>query len=328
MYWVVYSLQFTLESSFGFLVNFLPFFQLFRLFFILWLVLPQTQGASQIYLTYVQPFLHEHETEIGDYAWFIYKKLRALGVEYLTQLLYYVKEYAAHYLVNSDVRPYRAAEPELAVKEETLGGGVGKGSFIDSFFSKFKNPPSFIAGNNNSINEPSSGVSNPLSNFFENSEPQGSNSGKASLLGTAFKMGAAAIQGSLKRSDLPKSNRSLSSETPKASSLSIPEIGSVSGETSSVATGVKPFGTEPLNVNKTRKSNGLENGDSELGSKSSSTNSLSTDSDFDFIKPDEKSVDSQSLPRSRSNSWFNWRKSSQNNGSLETVSDNPFSETK
>jgi hypothetical protein len=276
---------------------------------------------------YVQPFLHEHETEIGDYALFIYKKLRALGVEYITQLLYYVKEYAAHYLVNSDVKPYRAVEPEFAFKEETLGGGVGQGSFIDAFFSKFKNPPSFIAGNN-SIKEPSSGISNPLSNFFENSESLGSNSGKSGLLGAAFKMGAAAIQGSLQRSDLPKSNRSLSSETAKPSSLSTLELSSVSVESSSVATGANPFETEPLNVNKTRKSNGLEEGDSELGSKSSSTNSLSTDFDFDFIKPDEKSVDSEPLPRSRSNSWFNWRKSSQNNGSLETVSEKPISETK
>lgn len=327
MYWVVYSLQFTLESSFGFLVNFLPFFQLFRLLFILWLVLPQTQGASQIYLTYVQPFLHEHETEIGDYALFIYKKLRALGVEYLTQLLYYVKEYAAHYIVNSDIRPYRAVEPELAFKEETLAGGVGQGSFIDAFFSKFKTPPSSIAGNN-SVNKPPSGVSNPASNLFENNDSQGSNSSKSSLIGAAFKIGAAAIQGLIQRSDPPKSNRSISSETTKASSLSTPELGSASKETSGVATGIDTFGTESLKVNKTRTSNGLEVGDSELGSKSSSTNSLSTDSDFDFIKPDEKSIDSQSLPRSRSNSWFGWRKSSQSSSSHETVSDKPISGNK
>lgn len=315
MYWIVYSILFSFESSFGFLVNFLPFFQLFRFLFILWLVLPQTQGASQLYLTYVQPFLKEHETEIGDYVWIIYKKSKKLGIEYLTQFLYYVKEYAAHYILNSEVRPYRATEPEVTSKEESLNGGVGKGSLIDTFFAQFKQPPSFIASNN-STKESSLFPSNLFNNTSNDTKSHDSNQGESSLFGTALKIGAAAIQSSLQLPNISKTGKSLSSQATNTRS--------VSDQTLGVATGASFSKTESLNVNKTIKPTDLSNKDSELGSKSSSTNSLNTE--FEFVKPDENSIDSQPLQRNRSGSWFGWRKSSQNYDSQDVVPDKPASD--
>lgn len=319
--------MFSLESWFGFLVNFLPFFQLFRFLFILWLVFPQTQGASQLYLTYVQPFLKEHETEIGDYVWIIYKKSKKLGIEYLTQLLYYVKEYAAHYILNSDVRPYRATEPEVTPKEENLNGGVGKGSLIDTFFAQFKQPPSFIAGNN-STKESSPFPSNLFNSTSNDIKSHDSNQGESSLFGTALKIGAAAIQSSLQLPNISKTGKNLSSQATKASSSSsssspILNVRSVSGQTLGVATGASFSNTESLNVNKTREATYLSNEDSELGSNSSSTNSLNTE--FEFVKPDENGIHSQPLQRNRSGSWFGWKNSSQNYDSQDVAPNKPAS---
>jgi receptor expression-enhancing protein 1/2/3/4 len=42
----------------------IPFYYAFKTLFLLYLVLPQTQGSSFIYLNYIQPFFRIHETDI------------------------------------------------------------------------------------------------------------------------------------------------------------------------------------------------------------------------------------------------------------------------
>lgn len=63
-YWVVFSLFTVLEYFADWLISWLPFYYLLKLAFILWLQLPQTQGATVLYLKGIQPFVKKHEEEI------------------------------------------------------------------------------------------------------------------------------------------------------------------------------------------------------------------------------------------------------------------------
>lgn len=120
MYWVVVSIQFSAESYFGFLFFFLPFFQLFRFIFILWMVLPQTQGATQIYINYVGPFLVEHEGEIDKYIAKIHNKLYALSTEYVGKLIFYVKEYVFRIITGAEPREYQVPQQQQQQQPQTL----------------------------------------------------------------------------------------------------------------------------------------------------------------------------------------------------------------
>lgn len=51
----------------GFILNLIPFYSLVKLYFQLWLVLPQTQGSLFLYNGYIFPFLKSHDLEIEHF---------------------------------------------------------------------------------------------------------------------------------------------------------------------------------------------------------------------------------------------------------------------
>lgn len=66
MYWVVFaSFQFT-ESMFGPVLQLLPFYGFARLGVLTWMVLPHTQGAVQLYQTYLEPWLSKKDHAIDN----------------------------------------------------------------------------------------------------------------------------------------------------------------------------------------------------------------------------------------------------------------------
>ncbi len=91
MYWVVLSLFTLFESWTWFLLSWLPFYSLFRLALLSYLVLPQTQGAYWIYTSYVHPFLAEHEHNIDEMISRGHDRAKAAGLQYLKRAIEYVK---------------------------------------------------------------------------------------------------------------------------------------------------------------------------------------------------------------------------------------------
>lgn len=63
-YWVVFSLFTVFEYFADWLISWLPFYYLAKLAFVLWLQLPRFQGATQLYMHYIQPMVKKHEGEI------------------------------------------------------------------------------------------------------------------------------------------------------------------------------------------------------------------------------------------------------------------------
>lgn len=87
MYWSVLSCVVLFESWTSFILVWVPFYAYMRLFFLLYLVLPQTQGARQIYETYIHPYLEENELAIEEFIANADDRLRAAGLAYLKQAI-------------------------------------------------------------------------------------------------------------------------------------------------------------------------------------------------------------------------------------------------
>jgi receptor expression-enhancing protein 5/6 len=64
VYWVVYSTFQIIEVFIDFLVYFIPFYNAFKLAWLLWLMLPQTKGASFLYDSVLKDFLKKNESRI------------------------------------------------------------------------------------------------------------------------------------------------------------------------------------------------------------------------------------------------------------------------
>ncbi|KAG6909732.1 hypothetical protein DXG01_015720 [Tephrocybe rancida] len=86
MYWSVLGCLVGVEYLAEWLVSWIPLYYTSKTIFLLYLALPQTQGASYMYRAHLQPFFHAHETQI-DAALaslkakaykFIQERLRAL----------------------------------------------------------------------------------------------------------------------------------------------------------------------------------------------------------------------------------------------------------
>lgn len=91
MYWVVLSLYHAFESYFAFILAYVPFYAWLRLSIHVWLVLPGKQGATNIYTTYVDPWLSEHEQEIETFISEAHDRAKQAGMEYLKQAIAWAK---------------------------------------------------------------------------------------------------------------------------------------------------------------------------------------------------------------------------------------------
>lgn len=65
----------------------MPFYAYLRLFFLSYLVLPQTQGARFAYQRYIHPFLEKHEQKIDQLISQGHARARAAGLTYIDQLI-------------------------------------------------------------------------------------------------------------------------------------------------------------------------------------------------------------------------------------------------
>lgn len=92
MYWVVIACVLVVEAYTDWLLRWFPFYYNLRCAFFLWLVLPQTQGATKLYLEYVHPFLTEHERDIENFISDAHEQLKAVGYSYLKQAIGHAQE--------------------------------------------------------------------------------------------------------------------------------------------------------------------------------------------------------------------------------------------
>ena len=68
-----------------------PFYAWFRALFLLYLVLPQTQGARIFYQTQLEPFLASHESDIEQLISSAHDRAKAAGLQHLKRAINFVK---------------------------------------------------------------------------------------------------------------------------------------------------------------------------------------------------------------------------------------------
>jgi receptor expression-enhancing protein 1/2/3/4 len=73
------------------LLSRIPFYAWIRLFFLLYLILPQSQGAKVLYQEHVQPYLEKNEHNIDDFISSAHERAKAAGLVYLKQAIEFVK---------------------------------------------------------------------------------------------------------------------------------------------------------------------------------------------------------------------------------------------
>ncbi|KAL9123920.1 MAG: hypothetical protein Q9217_006694 [Psora testacea] len=126
MYWVVLSCFSLFDYWTWFLLSWLPFYAYIRLFVLSYLVLPQTQGAKLLYQSYIHPFLARHENDIDKFIISAHDRAKAAGLNYLKQLVEFVKEN----LLGIQHKHTAAADP-------SAGDG---GNYAQSLLSRFNLP--------------------------------------------------------------------------------------------------------------------------------------------------------------------------------------------
>ncbi|KKA27264.1 hypothetical protein TD95_004099 [Thielaviopsis punctulata] len=91
MYWVVFGCLMLVESWTYWFLMWVPFYGYFRLFFLLYLMLPQTQGARYIYETYISPYLQENESHIEEFIVNAHETAVSVGLDYLKKAIEYAR---------------------------------------------------------------------------------------------------------------------------------------------------------------------------------------------------------------------------------------------
>lgn len=80
------------ESWTLFIIGWLPFYSWLRLIFLLYLVLPQTQGAKVLYLDYLEPFIVHHESRIDDFITEAHQWLQQMGLGHINTVIDIIRE--------------------------------------------------------------------------------------------------------------------------------------------------------------------------------------------------------------------------------------------
>jgi len=93
MYWVVLGIIAAAEMTVEWVVNWIPFYYEIKTVLIIWLTLPQIQGSTFIYLTYIHPFLASHEAQIDASLADAKEKAKMAGVDYLRRGIKALKEF-------------------------------------------------------------------------------------------------------------------------------------------------------------------------------------------------------------------------------------------
>lgn len=130
LYFVILGLFLLFESWTLFIIGWIPFYSWFRLFFLLYLVLPQTQGAKVLYLNYVEPFITHHEKQIDEFIGRTHYQLEQLGLGYVNIVIEWLREKVLG----------QASPQQHAARVTPPQGAQGYATYASDLLSRFAMP--------------------------------------------------------------------------------------------------------------------------------------------------------------------------------------------
>ncbi|KAF9112339.1 receptor accessory protein 4 [Mortierella sp. AM989] len=94
MYWTVMGLFTLVEFVLDTLIFWFPFYYEIKLVFVLWMILPQTQGSIYLYQAFVDPYLSQHENDIDKALKDMQKQAMAMGMQYIKRAIQLIQNLA------------------------------------------------------------------------------------------------------------------------------------------------------------------------------------------------------------------------------------------
>lgn len=120
-----------METAFGLILLVIPFYPVARLYLQVWLVLPQTRGATFVYSRHVEPFLRAHEHEIDNFVDNAHKD----AWSYLVNTQTFVIDLVRRKIFGGGPEPRK---PGFVAQES--GPDVLSESYVESLLNQFREP--------------------------------------------------------------------------------------------------------------------------------------------------------------------------------------------
>jgi len=109
------------ESYLDMIFSWLPFYNIIKFLFIMWLVAPNSKGAKLLFRKIVQPFLHEREDEIDAKISLIYDRAISEIKKVMGKSLEGLKKYAISFMSQNSSQ---IMEMIISPKKESMVGSV------------------------------------------------------------------------------------------------------------------------------------------------------------------------------------------------------------
>jgi len=123
MYWSVVGCVVAVEYVAEWTVRWIPLYGLLKTTFLLWLALPQSQGATYIYRTHLAPFLTEYEPTIDSYISQYKKKL----YQYLQDQFRSLWKHISSMITQHTGLNLNLVDPTASPNTEAMQGLAGSG---------------------------------------------------------------------------------------------------------------------------------------------------------------------------------------------------------
>lgn len=123
-----------------------PLYREAKLVLALWMVMPQTQGATYLYLNYLHPHIAQHEQDLDKLLVRLHEQVRSRGGQYVEILVLKVSEIlfgpqaatGAAYL--QSMREGASGVP-TSTEQQSTGKSDSASGYIASLFSRFRTVP-------------------------------------------------------------------------------------------------------------------------------------------------------------------------------------------
>lgn len=112
--------------------------------FVLWMVLPQTQGSTYLYLHYLHPNLARHEHDIDRLIVRLHDYARSRGGRYLQLILSWLQEILFGTSGLGSSSSFAAIDPSVtstAPSRSNAGPATSNESYVSSLLSRFRTVP-------------------------------------------------------------------------------------------------------------------------------------------------------------------------------------------
>ncbi|KAI8990881.1 TB2/DP1, HVA22 family-domain-containing protein [Mycotypha africana] len=119
-FWIVSIVYLAIEYFSDMFLFWMPFYTEIKLVIVLWLILPQTQGAALVYTRYLDPFLNQHETEIDHVLVEIQFRVKKTIVSYGKQCLKTLRKTLLQTIFRSKVSIFKCTEQKKRDRERDL----------------------------------------------------------------------------------------------------------------------------------------------------------------------------------------------------------------